>query len=104
MTEAMHQVNRSPRRWGDESGRVRVIEGRHPSNPDRTGYNVLVDDDWLGSFSTLDGAAKVAAAHVRLRGLHIENGRVVLTLVRHPRRTSGRVIDSGLHLVETEPT
>ena len=68
----------------DESGRVRVIEGWHPSQPSRLGYNVLVDDDWLGTFDTLDGAADAAA----VPGLHAESGRVVLIRVIDPRGPS----------------
>jgi hypothetical protein len=100
MTEAMREVNRNPRRWVDESGRVRVIEGRHPSDPGRTGYNVLLDDEWLGSFCTFDGAAQVAAAHIRSRGLHIENGRVVLRPYADPAGRGGTFIGSGLRPVE----
>jgi hypothetical protein len=80
------EPNRHPRRWVDESGRVRVIEGWHPSQPSRLGFNVLVDDDWLGTFDTLDGAAGAAAGP----GLHAESGRVVLIRVIDPRGPAGR--------------
>jgi hypothetical protein len=87
-------VNRSPRRWVDESGRVRVIEGWHPSQPTRVGYNVLVDDDWVGTFETLDGAAEAATSSARFRHLPL-GGHVVLSRVPDP----GRSGDTGLHVV-----
>jgi hypothetical protein len=90
---------RNPRSWTDESSRVRVIEGRHPSNPSRTGYNLKVDGDWLGTFATLDGAANAAAAYVRFSDLHIENGRVVLTPYPDPWGPGGKFIESGLERV-----
>ena len=77
----MRDANRDPQRWVDESGRVRVIEGWHPSQPTRLGYNVLVDDDWLGTFETLDGAADAASSSARFRHLPVENGRVILSRV-----------------------
>jgi hypothetical protein len=55
-------VNRNPRRWVDESGRILVIEGWHPSDSSTVGYNVKVDGDWLGTFQTLDAAGEAAAA------------------------------------------
>lgn len=70
-------VNRNPRRWTDRSARVRVVEGWHPSQPSRVGYNLLVDGDWVGTFETLDGAANEAAKHVRMRGVPAK-GKVVL--------------------------
>jgi hypothetical protein len=57
----LRDVNRNPRRWVDESGRVRVIEGWHPSAPSRVGFNVKVDADWIGTFGTLDDAVDAAA-------------------------------------------
>jgi hypothetical protein len=78
MGDVTMRTNRNPRRWIDESGRVRVIEGWHPSNPDRTGYNALVDDDWLGTFSTLDDAAEAAAASVPFRRRHLRDNNVIL--------------------------
>lgn len=81
----MNDVNRNPRRWVDDSGRVRVIEGWHPSDPGRVGYNLMVDDAWLGTFRTLDEAARWAGACAGVRP-----GEVVLT--RHsdtpPRRST----------------
>jgi hypothetical protein len=64
----LRDVNRNPRHWVDASGRVRVIEGWHPSEPSRVGYNLLVDDDWLGTFASLDEAATAAAACPDLEG------------------------------------
>ena len=60
----MGDVNRNPRRWMDQSTRVQVIEGWHPSHPDRVGYNVMVDGDWIGTFESLDTAAVAATGHV----------------------------------------
>jgi len=59
----LRDVNRNPRRWVDDSGRVRVIEGWHPSLPSQVGYNAKVDGEWLGMFETLAGAADAAASH-----------------------------------------
>lgn len=56
----LKDVNRNPRRWVDGSGRVLVIEGWHPSAPSSISFNVLVDGDWIGSFSTLEAAAAAA--------------------------------------------
>jgi hypothetical protein len=57
---AMGDVNSNPRRWTDRSTKVRVIEGWHPSRPDRIGYNLLIDGAWIGAFDSLDGAAREA--------------------------------------------
>jgi hypothetical protein len=81
---AMRDANRNPRRWVDESGRVRVTEGWHPSQPSQLGYNLNLDDEWIGTFGTLDGAANAAATHVSFLGLNIQDGRVPLTLVPDP--------------------
>jgi hypothetical protein len=62
----------------DRSARVRVIEGWHPSQPDRLGYNLLVDGDWIGTFESLDGAATHAATHLRPGSKRIKDRRVVL--------------------------
>lgn len=59
----LRDVNRNPRHWVDASGRVRVIEGWHPSAPDQVGYNLMVDGDWFGTFGTLDDATTAAATH-----------------------------------------
>jgi hypothetical protein len=93
----MRDANRNPRRWVDESGRVRVIEGWHPSEPTRIGYNVLVDDDWLGTFDTLDDAAAAAMFSTRSRELHIKNGRIVLSEVPDPWGSGGRFSETALH-------
>ncbi len=71
-------MNRSPRRWTDRSSRVRVIEGWHPSQPEHVGYNLLIDGDWIGTFSTLDDAAGEAVTHVRSRGMRAKGWKVVL--------------------------
>jgi hypothetical protein len=92
-------VNRDPKRWVDESGRVRVIEGWHPSQPTRLGYNVLVDDDWVGTFDTLDGAADAATSSARFRHLPLEEGQVVLSRVPGHGRTKGRAGEIGLRVV-----
>jgi hypothetical protein len=95
---ALRDVNRNPRRWVDDSGRVCVIEGWHPSAPTRVGYNVKVDGDWLGTFGTLDGAATAATASADLGG-----GDVVLRPYRDPRRPGRRASESGLHVVRPAP-
>lgn len=81
----------------DESGRVRVIEGWHPSQPTRLGYNVLVDDDWVGTFETLDGAADAATSSARFRHLPLD-GQIVLSQVTDAgaKRRAG---DTGLRVV-----
>jgi hypothetical protein len=58
----LSDVNRNPRRWVDGSGKVRVVEGWHPSAPGQVGYNLIVDDDWYGTFASLEEAAAAAAA------------------------------------------
>jgi hypothetical protein len=95
----VRDANRDPQRWVDESGRVRVIEGWHPSEPTRLGYNVLVDDDWLGTFDTLDRAADAASSSARFRRLPVENGRVVLTRVPDPWGRGTRFKETGLHAI-----
>jgi hypothetical protein len=98
----MREANRNPQRWADESGRVRVIEGWHPSEPSRLGYNVLVDDDWVGTFDTLDGATDAASSSARFRHLPVENGRVVLSRVPDRRGRGTRHRATGLHAI-TDP-
>jgi hypothetical protein len=95
---ALRDVNRSPRRWVDDSGRVRVIEGWHPSEPSRVGYNVKVDGDWLGTYGTLDGAATAATAHANLN-----DGEVVLRQYRDPGSLSRRSAETGLRVVRPAP-
>jgi hypothetical protein len=70
--------NRNPRRWVDRSSRVRVIEGWHPSRPDGLGYNLLVDDDWIGTFESVDAAAVAASGHVPTGATDVKDRRVVL--------------------------
>jgi hypothetical protein len=84
-------VNHNPRRWVDESRRILVIEGWHPSQPSEVGYNAKVDGDWLGTFETLDGASRAAAA-----ALGVKNRAVELRLDR--AGVAGRV-HTDLHLV-----
>jgi hypothetical protein len=74
----LKDINRNPRRWVDESGRVLVIEGWHPSAPSAVSFNLLVDGEWLGSYETLDAAADAATASPELRAA----GGVVLHLDR----------------------
>ena len=57
---------------------MRVVEGWHPSRPDRLGYNLLVDGDWVGTFETLEGAASAAAPHVGSQGEAIEGRPIAL--------------------------
>ena len=95
----MSDVNQKPRQWADESGRV--IEGWHPSDPGRIGYNLMVDDDWFGTFGTLDDASTAAAACADL-----DDGRVVLR--PYPPGPDRRSIGARLYLVqpasdETDP-
>ena len=71
-------VNRHPRRWMDRSTRARVVEGWHPSEPDRVGYNLLVDDAWIGTFESLDSAATEAAKHLGPRSTRTQSRPVVL--------------------------
>jgi hypothetical protein len=63
----LKDVNRNPRRWVDESGRVLVIEGWHPSAPSEVSFNLLVDGEWLGSYASLDAAADAATSSPELR-------------------------------------
>ena len=80
----MGAVNRNPRRWMDRSSRVRVIEGWHPAQPDRVGYNLLVDGDWIGTFESLDAAALEAAKHVHTGSTRAKGRRLVLLPYIHP--------------------
>ena len=72
------EANRNPRRWMDQSARVRVIEGWHPSRPDRLGYNLVVDGDWIGTFDSLDNAAREATARLRSGSSRTADPHVVL--------------------------
>jgi hypothetical protein len=94
----LRDVNQNPRRWVDESGRVRVIEGWHPSAPDQVGYNLMVDGDWCGTFATLDDAATEAAAHV-----DIVDEKAVLRPYPAARRSRGKSTATGLHLIQPVP-
>jgi hypothetical protein len=85
----MGEVNRNPRRWTDRSARVRVIEGWHPSQPTRLGYNLVIDGDWIGTFDSLDGAAETAASSLRRPGLHRKPEKLVLVPYLDPRRSGG---------------
>jgi hypothetical protein len=91
-------VNRNPRRWVDASGRVRVIEGSHPSEPERVGYNLVVDGDWFGTFETLDAAIIAATAEA-----NVEIGRVELRSIAGPRGRAGSLVRGGLRLVPEPP-
>ena len=101
MGAVRRDANRDPQRWVDTSGRVRVIEGWHPSQPTRLGYNVLVDDDWVGTFDTLDGAADAAASRARFRHVPLDEGQVVLSRVPQ-RGRKDKAGDAGLRVV-TDP-
>jgi hypothetical protein len=75
-----------------------VIEGWHPSDPRNVGYNLMVDDDWFGTFGTLDGAATAAAAYA-----DIEDGEVVLGPCPDSPEPGGQSIGTGLRLVQPVP-
>jgi hypothetical protein len=94
----LSDVNGNPRRWVDESGRVRVIEGWHPSEPSQVGYNLMVDGDWFGTFGTLDDAATSAATCAG-----VKDGKVVLTPYPAPPRLGGKPVRAGLQLVRPVP-
>jgi hypothetical protein len=64
----LRDVNRNPRRWVDESRRALVIEGWHPSAPSGVGYNLKVDGDWLGTFESLEAAARAARLPLGIKG------------------------------------
>ena len=55
-----------------------MVEGWHPSEPDRVGYNLLVDDAWIGTFESLDSAATEAAKHLGTRSTRSRRRPVVL--------------------------
>ena len=93
----LKDVNRNPRRWVDDTGRVRVIEGWHPSLPSQVRYNAKVDGDWLGTFDTLDGAADAAAVQAG-----IEDRGVVLRPYADPSAPGGQD-RTGLRLVPPAP-
>jgi len=89
---SLSDVNKNPRRWVDESRRVRVVEGWHPSQPSAVGFNVKVDADWIGMFSTLDEAADAAATC-----LEVPTSDVVLRLQQD--RPGDAYAAGHLHLV-----
>ena len=91
----LKDVNRNPRRWVDQSRRVLVIEGWHPSEPSGVGYNVVMDGSWLGTFETLDGAAQAAAASSGTTG-----DKVAL---RPDGSGSAGNVETGLRLVPPFP-
>jgi hypothetical protein len=82
----------------DESGRLRVIEGWHPSEPSQVGYNLVVDGDWFGTFGTLDAATTATAPHADIKG---QEG--CAPAVPGSRAPGGRSIGAGLHLVQPVP-
>jgi hypothetical protein len=92
----LKDVNRRPRRWADPPGRVRVIEGWHPSEPSRVGYNLIVDDDWVGTFETLESAVRTAAGLVDVPESHLELEPQWDFAGSEDRR---RHAEPGLHLV-----
>lgn len=92
----LSDVNKNPRRWVDESRRVRVVEGWHPSQPSAIGYTVKVDADWIGMFSSLDDASEAAATC-----LGIGADEVVLRLHQEPRGASAGYPGAHLHLVRS---
>lgn len=94
----LRDVNRNPRRWTGASGRVRVIEGWHPSAPHEVAYNLMVDGDWLGTFASLDEAAVAAAAPADITGR-----KVVLRPYPDPPGPAARSSGAGLHLVRPTP-
>ena len=63
-------VNCAPRRWVDPTARVRVVEGWHPSRPDAVGYNLLIDDTWVGTYESLEKAAEAAMESDQMGPLH----------------------------------
>ena len=89
----LSDVNRNPRRWVDESGRVRVIEGWHPSEPSDVRYNLKVDGEWVGTFESLHSAVREATAALDIDDCH-------LVLVSDPDLggPQGHQV-TGLHLV-----
>jgi hypothetical protein len=94
----LRNVNRTPRRWMDTSGRVHVIEGWHPSSPNRIGYNLMLDGDWVATLERLDDAAAAAAEL-----LDVKDAEVLLRPYPDPRATGGTAKGAGLHLVRPAP-
>jgi hypothetical protein len=90
----LKDVNRTPRHWIDASGRVRVIEGWHPSSPNRIGYNLTLDGAWVATFERLDEAAAEAAAL-----LDVKDAKGLLRPYPGPRSRGGVRNGVGLHLV-----
>jgi hypothetical protein len=85
----MGDVNSNPRRWTDRSAQVRVVEGWHPSRPDKVGYNLLIDGEWIGSFDSLDSAAR-AASRAFSRGPASKTRKVTLMPLLDPARRRER--------------
>jgi hypothetical protein len=86
-------VNRNPRRWVSDSGRVCVIEGWHPSDPSEVGYNLLVDGEWVGTFGTLEDATNSVGARAAAR-----RGTVVLRPQTEAPTLGGKPVRADLHL------
>lgn len=74
-----------------------MVEGWHPSQPERVGYNLLLDGTWLGTFETLDSAAAAASA---ARPHSEGRAPVRLSLEHAPQRRSDR---PRLHIVDPVP-